>query len=63
MNKSFYNFATQSEKAEQLKLERQRREEPPEPTTLHQLAKLGDTSLGGRFSLRHEGACRVSPTA
>jgi hypothetical protein len=37
MNKSFFNPATWLEKAEQLRLERQRREAPSEPTTFHAL--------------------------
>jgi hypothetical protein len=41
MNKSFFNPATWLEKAEQLRLERQRREEPPAPSTFFQMANAG----------------------
>jgi hypothetical protein len=45
---SFFNPATWLEKAEQLRLERQRREEPPAPSTFFQMANAGvDLSLDG----------------
>lgn len=46
----FHNPATQDEKAAQLGNEAKLRPGDHEPTTLHQLAQLGDTSLGGRFA-------------
>ena len=48
MQKSFYNFATQAEKARMLQEERRLREEPPAPTTYHAMARHGvDLGLDG----------------